>query len=292
MSVQMLTHQSMSFHSENIPMPTTSSLQQACLQLRQGSMHYSYTEGNQQPPIVFLHAVGNSGQSFEKLMTQLSIPSIAPDLLGFGNSSLSEQARFKSHAQAVLELMDTLNVKEFWIAGNSFGGDIALEVALRAPERVKGVISLNGGGISLKTPWFFRAMLSQPLSTILFSQLCGPFIWKSYLKELYQRKTLKTSDSLNARLAFLNEPGRMKSLRDNLKNLDTDRTALHTRLKNFSIPSLVIYGEKDPEFSLDYGKHLSQILGAAFHQVEGAGHFVHEDQPEIVKTLIQSWILQ
>ncbi|MBF0280920.1 MAG: alpha/beta hydrolase [SAR324 cluster bacterium] len=270
-------------------MSESTAVKQKTLQLTHGQIHLNYTEGSE-TPVLLLHGVGNSSESFEMLIPHLGSPVIAPDLLGFGKSNINDRNRIKAHAQDMVELMDALNIEEFFIAGNSFGGDIALEMALLVPGRVKGVVSLNGGGLAMDTPLQFRLMLRPPLSTILFSKMIGPSIWKEYIKSLYQSDEFKKNEFLNQRLGFLKQPGRMTALLNNLKTLDTDRTALHTRLSNLKTPAMVIYGENDPEFSVEYGQQLAKAIEGSFEKISGAGHFVHEDQPKAVGSRIQSWI--
>ncbi len=270
-------------------MPKTTEIKTKTLHLTHGQMHLRYTSGKA-APILFLHAVGNSGESFESLINQIEYPAIAPDLFGFGKSSLNDRTRIKAHAQDMVELMDTLKIDDFWVAGNSFGGDIALEIALQIPHRIKGVISLNGGGLTLETPWFFKAMLTAPISSLLFSKLLGPSVWRGYIKSLYQEKKYRTDDFLKKRFSFLKQPGRMAALLKNLIPLHIDRVALHTRIPGFKAPACVIYGENDPEFSIEYGQELAQTLGGKFVKINEAGHFVHEDQPHHVAENISSWI--
>lgn len=259
------------------------------LQLKNGSMCFLRTNG-EGTPIVLLHSLGNSGRSFEKLMAVSNSPMIAPDLFGFGESSMNGRVRIKGHAQDVLELMDALNVKKFYVAGNSFGGDIALEMALQAPDRVLGTISLNGGGVTLETPWFMKMMLRAPLSTLLFSNAIGPGLWKSYMKGLYRNDSAHSPELLEQRFGFLKQKGRMRELLENLKCLDLDRAALDTRIQGMSTRSLVIYGEKDPEFSVQYGKTLALAIGAEFTSLPQAGHLVHEDDPEGVWAEMEKWV--
>jgi len=272
-----------------IPMSLPAKTKQRTLHLTHGQIHLKYTEG-EKTPLLLLHGVGNRCDSFDALIPHIENPIIAPDLLGFGKSSISDRNRVKAHAQDMMELMDALNIEKVWIAGNSFGGDIALEMALQIPDRVKGVISLNGGGLTLETPLFFRLMLKPPLSTVLFSKYLGPYIWKGYIKSLYQSDEFKSTEFLDIRFGFLKQPGRMSALLNNLKLLNIDRMALHTRILNIKVPSLIIYGENDPEFSVEYGQRLAEILGGTFVKIPHAGHFVHEDQPQNVASHIASWI--
>ncbi len=152
------------------------------------------------------------------------------------------------------------------------------------------ILFLHAVGLTTKTPWFFKAMLMAPLSSLLFSKLLGPPVWRGYIKSLYRAKKYKNDDFLKKRFCFLKQPERMTALLKNLIPLNIDRVALHTRIPGFNAPACVIYGENDPEFSIEYGKELAQTLGGKFVKITEAGHFVHEDQPHHVAENISSWI--
>ncbi|MGH9918919.1 MAG: alpha/beta fold hydrolase [Nitrososphaerales archaeon] len=66
---------------------------------------------------------------------------IIPDLVGFGGSSRpGETPDYRAQARVVHELLDVLKVDKAMLAGYSWGGQVALEVAIDWPERVEGMI--------------------------------------------------------------------------------------------------------------------------------------------------------
>lgn len=66
---------------------------------------------------------------------------IIPDLVGFGRSSRpGETPDYRAQARVVHELLDVLKVDRATLAGYSWGGQVALEVAIDWPERVESLI--------------------------------------------------------------------------------------------------------------------------------------------------------
>lgn len=66
---------------------------------------------------------------------------VIPDLLGFGGSSRPNEAPdYKAEARVVHELLDLLKVDKATFAGYSWGGQVALEVALGWPQSVENVL--------------------------------------------------------------------------------------------------------------------------------------------------------
>lgn len=69
-----------------------------------------------------------------------SFRTIAPDLRGYGNSRTRQPFEMTDHLDDLEALLDCLQIEQCLILGWSLGGILALELALRAPERFRGLI--------------------------------------------------------------------------------------------------------------------------------------------------------
>jgi dienelactone hydrolase len=96
------------------------------------------------PAVVMLHGEGNrpswrDWEGFLELADGHRL--VIPDLVGFGKSSHpSETPDYRVQARVVHELLDVLKIERATLAGYSWGGQVALEVAIDWPERVDCVI--------------------------------------------------------------------------------------------------------------------------------------------------------
>jgi alpha/beta hydrolase fold len=64
-----------------------------------------------------------------------------PDLVGFGKSSRpGETPDYRAQARIVHELLEALKVDKATIAGYSWGGQVALEVAINWPESIESLL--------------------------------------------------------------------------------------------------------------------------------------------------------
>ena len=75
---------------------------------------------------------------------------VAPDMLGFGYSERPEdqtydRERWVKHA---LGVMDELGLEQVDLVGNSFGGGLALALAIEHPERVRRLVLMGSVGVS------------------------------------------------------------------------------------------------------------------------------------------------
>jgi pimeloyl-ACP methyl ester carboxylesterase len=113
-----------------------------------GAIH-AHVEGSG-PAIILLHGYhpDNTWQVWENNVADLAEAGFAVyalDLLGYGQSG-GEQLDHEQQTQAVLDLMDSEEIESATVGGVSWGGLIALELALRAPERVSRLILVDSAG--------------------------------------------------------------------------------------------------------------------------------------------------
>ncbi len=105
-------------------------------------------------PVLLLHGSGPGVSAWANW--RLTIPVlarrfrvIAPDIVGFGFTDRPEQVTYDldtwtSHALGVL---DTLGIERAHVVGNSFGGSLALSLAIRHPDRVGRLVLMGSVGV-------------------------------------------------------------------------------------------------------------------------------------------------
>ena len=106
----------------------------------------SVLEAGDGPPVLAIHGLGATKGSFLPTVAALSdrFRVIALDLPGFGDSDKPIGAAYDApfFAAACIDLLDTLELERVNLVGNSLGGRIALEIALRHPDRVDRIALL------------------------------------------------------------------------------------------------------------------------------------------------------
>ena len=93
-------------------------------------------------PILCLHGHPGSGQSLSVFTQSLStrFRTIAPDLRGYGSSRAPAAFVMTDHLHDLEALLDRYQISRCLVLGWSLGGILALELALRLPERISGLI--------------------------------------------------------------------------------------------------------------------------------------------------------
>ena len=116
-------------------------MKRAYADIPEGQMHYRI-EGDGEP-ILLLHMAVASSDEFTRVMHFLSrkYRAIALDFLGFGDSDPAPgEYQIIDHARTVISFMDALGIKKAHVAGQFFGAEIAVELAVNWPERVDKLI--------------------------------------------------------------------------------------------------------------------------------------------------------
>ncbi|HEX6353564.1 alpha/beta fold hydrolase [Actinophytocola sp.] len=92
------------------------------------------------PPVVLLHALGESARTWSAFAAQLPRRSIALDLRGHGTSPRPGDYSFATMADDVLAFLDSQGLDEADLVGHSLGGAVGMHVAMRAPGRIPRLV--------------------------------------------------------------------------------------------------------------------------------------------------------
>ncbi len=155
----------------------------------------SYVSG-QGTPVVLLHGLGGSKVTWLPIVSSLSerYRVIVPDLPGHGESGkprVDYSARF--YARVVRHLLDALGIERAVLLGNSMGGRIALELALRSPGRVASSVLLSPSAPGLR--WRYVMGFTRVFPT----EIGGiPFPLRERWMELLLRRLFADPDRLSA----------------------------------------------------------------------------------------------
>lgn len=107
-------------------------------------LYYEVT--GQGEPLVLVHGWSFDTRSWEAQISDLSrhFKVLCYDLRGFGKSALPVVVEPYSHTDDLVALLDHLGLGRVHLAGHSFGGRIAIDFAMKYPERVHGLILPDG----------------------------------------------------------------------------------------------------------------------------------------------------
>lgn len=114
------------------------------------------------PVIVLLHATLSTSGQLVALARRLNEAArvIAIDRRGSGESRMAEpgEVEVERHAIDVIEVLEQLGIERALLVGHSFGGVVALRVAIRDPARFAGLVVWEPPYLALADPVTRRAM--------------------------------------------------------------------------------------------------------------------------------------
>jgi len=132
--------------------------------------------------VVMIPGLFGSAYSYRQvipLLDEAGYRVIVVEPLGLGLSSRPVDADYSLTAQAdrVLAAMDSVGVETAVLVGHSVGASIALRIAYRNPERVRAIVSLEGGpGETAATAEFKRWVRFAPLIRLLNGAATRPIV--------------------------------------------------------------------------------------------------------------------
>ena len=270
--------------SAAIPEPGEPATRTAAVTLSSGRRMTFDRHGESGPAVLLLHGIPGWRGTFAEVARRLGrrCRVFAPDLLGFGDSDdPPPRAHAAEQAEAVLELAGALGLERFHLAGFDFGGPTAVLAAGRAPGRV---LSLTVAATNLfpDTPIPFPLGLAKVpvLGDLFFRVAFGraglSMMWRAAAADRAAFPFARYGAALRfPRGVSWTRRILLASLRD-LPGLygEVERTA-----QSLSVPSLVVWGGRDPFFPVQVGERTARALRARFTPLEGCGHFVPEERP-------------
>ena len=199
-----------------------------------------------------------------------------PDLPGFGQEPPPESPwTIDDYIEWVNAYADKNGLTNFFLLGHSFGGRLAIKLAAKYPEKLKGLILVSAAGVeSTKSVREISVSILAPhLSKLAF--LPG----YNFLREFFYRFVLKKTDYLKAK-------GVMKETFK--KVIGEDLTPLLEKIK---MPTLIIWGENDKTLPVTDGYLMNKkIEKSCLEIMKGINHTPHVEAPELLAQKIADFV--
>jgi pimeloyl-ACP methyl ester carboxylesterase len=250
--------------------------------------------------VVCVHGLGATKASFfdaAAALTRAGYRVHALDLPGFGGSSKPVAAPYSARwfADSVVEVMDALDVDRAHLVGNSMGGRVAIEVGLRAPERVAGLALLCPAVAFIRRGWHPVVRLMRPELGLLphnlgrarvARQLWGMFADPDQIDpsvaDVVVDEFQRIYASAGARLAFLT------AARNIYLERPLGRGGFYPRLTELEAPTMFVWGACDRIIPPGFQRHVAKWLpGAEQIVLERCGHVPQVERPEQTIGLLQ-----
>jgi pimeloyl-ACP methyl ester carboxylesterase len=254
-----------------------------------GGLHVHYEdEGDPSLPLlVLLHGYGDSYTSWDGWVSALQgkFHIIRLDFPGHGLTRAPEDYRLggDSLADFVDAFAGALRLPKFAVAGNSMGGGVAWQLALRHPDRINALILVDAAGFPnekppAKIPVAFKILQYRLGRAFLRSIDNRPLIDEGLKTDVYDKSVI-TPAFVDRWAEFQRAPGHRTILM--AVNPAAFGHASGEALRGISVPTLVLQGENDvlvePASS---AKFAAAIPGAKLILYPHVGHLPQIEIPQ------------
>lgn len=220
-------------------------------------------------PLLLLHGWRADSSIFQPISEGLStkLRVITVDFPGFGRTDRFPRDWFlKNFTNFTENFLNYLGISKVYLAGHSFGGRVAIQLAANSSHRVRKLILIDSSGIkpkmSLKRLFYYTVA---KIGKLVFS-LPPLSQSKEKAQELLYKK-VGESDYLTA--------GKMKKTFLNIINEDSTEN-----LKKINTPTLILWGKNDTEIPLSDAYIMNKLIpNSNLSILENSGHFPFLEEP-------------
>ena len=215
---------------------------------------------------------------------------VAPDMLGFGYSERPEdqvynRERWVKHAIGV---MDELGLEQVDLVGNSFGGGLALSLAIEHPERVRRLVLMGSAGVSfpitqgLDEVWGYQPSLDA-MRNLMDVFAFNKGLLTEELAEMRYRASIRPGFQESFSAMF---PAPRQRWVDSLASREEDIQAL-------SHETLILHGREDEVIPLDASYRLAELIDRAQLHVFGrCGHWTQIEHADRFARLVNDFLTE
>lgn len=246
-------------------------------------------------PVVLLHGTSDSLHTWGGWTDALSRERrvIRVDLPGFGLTGPAPDGdyRVERYVEFVHGLLDALDVQQYVLGGNSFGGWVAWETALAHPDRVRALVLVDAAGYPLESqsvPVGFRIAQVPGLNRLMRSILPRGVI-ESSVKNTYGDPSRVTEELVDRYYELTLREGNRAAL---AQRFAAGRWAADpSRVRDMRQPTLILWGGHDGLIPLRYGEQFNRdIAGSRLVVFPELGHVPQEEDPTATVAAVRDFL--
>jgi haloalkane dehalogenase len=270
--------------------------------IRVGPAEIAYLEGGDPsaPPVVLLHGFPTHSFLWRHVVHELGdeFRSLAPDLLGLGDTVVSPYEDFSAPMQAevLVDWLDRLGLDEVALVAHAHGGAVAHQLLAHVPDRVSHLALVDVVAYD-NWPTTYWSELGRLAGTGVLDAVARATGVPRRLHSIrlglaaaaHERGAV-AAEALDEHLRPLRDPaGREAARRFVLAGRATYTLECADALRRFTRPSLVVWGADDVVLSPSWGMRLADDLPGAppLALVPFCGHLVPEERPAELATLLR-----
>jgi pimeloyl-ACP methyl ester carboxylesterase len=259
-----------------------------------------YVERGSGEPLVLLHGNGSMIEDFESSglidLAAKNYRVIVFDRPGFGHSDRPRNVVWTPDAQAELikHALERLGVSNATVLGHSWGASVAVALALKYPDLIRGLVLASGYYYPTARPDVI-AMGAPALPVIgdvlshTLSPLISRAIWPLMMTKIFgsPRSVPEKFGAFPKEMAL--RPSQIRASAAESALMIPDAFKLRNRYPDLKMPVVIIAGEQDRLIDIDTqsARLHSEIPQSRFRRVAGNGHMIQQTATDQVMSAIR-----
>lgn len=254
----------------------------------------NYHEAGEGAPLFLLHGSGPGVSGWTNWANTMPAFSdkwrvIVPDIAGFGFTEFKEGTKYdiKLWVHHLIGIMDELGIEKASFVGNSFGGALAIGLAVFAPERVDKLVLLGTpAGEFEQTPGLRGAWVYEPSLENM----------RALMEKFPYDKSLITDEMVESRYKASAREGAQEALRKLIPKPAEDGPTIVrgfpvSALEKIQAPTLVVHGREDGVVPPECGILIANsVPNADLHLFGRCGHWVQSEQSRRFVALVRDFL--
>lgn len=258
-----------------------------------GQYTVNYHDVGQGDPVLLIHGSGPGVTAFAnwgKVMPVLSKTRrvIAPDMLGFGYTERKPGLVFNMDVwvKQAIDLLDALNLDTVDVVGNSFGGALALALAIRHPKRVRKLVLMGSMGVEFNITYGLDQVWGYQASVENMRKVLDLFTYN---------KAMITDDLAKIRYEASVQPGFQESFSSMFpyprQKSVTMMASNEADIRKIEHPTLIVHGNDDLVIPVDNAFKLLGLIGnSQLHIFNHCGHWTQIEHTNSFTALVDGFL--
>jgi haloalkane dehalogenase len=253
---------------------------------RAGGLAYREAGASSAPSVLLVHGYPESSYMWHRALPALAHAgwrAIAPDLPGYGDSEPDRGGvgcgSWERHIQALERFVEELQPGPVVLVTHDWGVPIGLKWACDHPGAARALVISDGG--------FFADRRWHDLANVMRTPGEGERLIESYTREGFDAMMRAVCSGIGEQAiaeywkAFADDARRLAQL-ELYRSGEFDKLIPYEgRVAALEVPTLIVWGAEDRFAGVRMAERFHEELpGSELVILDGAGHFVWEDEPE------------
>lgn len=261
--------------------------------IKTGDYYTNYHDEGEGFPVILAHGSGpgvSAWANWRLIIPQLKETRrvLAPDFVGFGYTDRPEgiELNMNTWVKQTVDFIDALGLEQVDIVGNSFGGALALAMAIDHPEKIRKVILMGAMGVSFPITKGLDDVWGYEPSVENMKHMIGTFVYDS---------SIATDDLARMRYEASIEPGFQESFSSMFPAPRQQWVEFMARtdeeIKGIKHPTLIIHGREDQVIPVENSYKLINLIDDAQLHIYGhCGHWTQIEKANEFAKLVDNFL--